>query len=74
MGHALMPIEAAILLGRPSLLMGPAKKHQARIESVRAELAFIPQAYDDATEVLEKLAPEKLLKPLADDDEMDIPF
>lgn len=42
--------------------MAPVKKHQMRIESVRWELVSIVEAYDDANDVLEKLAPKKLPK------------
>src|ERR1700726_3421348 len=44
--------------------MKPAKKHQMRIETVRAQLDFISEASCRAYEVLKKLAREKLPKPL----------
>jgi hypothetical protein len=42
--------------------VGPVRKYQMRIETVRAELAFISEANYRAREVLEKLAPETLPK------------
>jgi hypothetical protein len=49
------------------------KHHQERVETVRAELSWITGAWMAATEVLDKLAPEKLPK-VEHSDHWGVPF